>query len=90
MSPSEISWKEEKQLSYSYWKQFMNPITAVPEHIYLLKYFLSHAEYFIASRPPYSYLFQDRLGILCPVKIGFIPTIIVLHISKEKKSYFSE
>lgn len=86
---SEISWKEEKQLSYSYWKQFMNPITGVPEHIYFSKYFLSHAEYFITSRPLYSYLFQDGLGILCPVKIILIPTIIMLHIIK-KKSYFSE
>lgn len=68
----------------------MNPITGVPEHIYLSKYFLSNAEYFIGSKPPYSYLFQDGLGILYPVKIVLIPTIIMLHISKKKKSYFSE
>lgn len=65
-----------------------------------MKYFLSHAEYFIASRPQnkiylsihrYSYsrpLFQDGLGILCPVKIVLILTIIMVHISKEKKIFF--
>lgn len=100
MSLSEISWKEEKQLPYSCWKQFVNLITGVPERIHLSKYFLSHAEYFIASRPQnkiylsirrYSYsrpLFQDGLGILCPVKIVLILRIIMVHISKEKKLMF--
>jgi len=87
MNTGEISWKEIKQLSHFYWKQFINPITRVPAHIYLLKYFLSFAEYFITSIPAYAYLFQDGVGILCPVKIVLILTIIMLyHIFQNRKS----
>lgn len=89
MSTGEISWRDEKQLSHFYWKKFLNPIMGVPAHTYLSKYFLSHAEYFITSRSAYAYLFQNGLGILCPVKIVLIPTIIMLYISK-RKSYLSE
>lgn len=82
MSTAEISCGEEKILIHFYWKKFKNPITIAITYllfkVFLVTYLIFHI---IQAKPEHAYLFQDGVGILYPVQMVLILTIIILYIT---------